>query len=179
MFLGRICAAYSWLSWDNSSQTKSHCSPLLFGREGDHGRVNFQALSAGTFPVWLLPDVEWQTVNSSWFQGLVTAFSSAWCTVWERCLSLPVPVSCAGRHRLCCKPGLEGKSLPLQSSLLPKIITLSHCGGMENRLLCVATDAQDQEVSQSRVFSFNFYVHSEFPLLVPRWPAVRNGACGR
>lgn len=99
--------------------------------------------------------------------------------MWERCLSLPVPVSCAGRHRLCCEPGLEGKSLPLQSSLLPKIITLSHCGGTGEQTALCNTDAQDQEVSQSRVFSFRFGVHSEFPLLVPHWPAVRNGDCDR
>lgn len=36
--------------------------------------MNFQALSAGTFLVWLLPGVEWQTVNSFWFQGLSLPF---------------------------------------------------------------------------------------------------------
>lgn len=127
--------------------------------------------------MWLLPGVEWQTVNNSWFQGLVTTLSSAWSTVWERCLSLPVPGCCAGRHRLCCEPGLEGKSLPLQSSLLPKVVTLSHCGGTgEQTELCVTTDGQNQAASPSRFFSFSFDVQHEFPLLVP---AVRNGACGR
>lgn len=159
--------------WDSHSQTRSHPSPLLFDRERDHQRVNFKALSAGTFLVWLLPGVEWQTVNSSWFQGLVTALSSAWPTVRERCLSLPVPVSCAGRHGLCCEPGLEGKSLPLQSSLLPKVVTLSHCGGTgEQTELCVTTDGQDQKYHSCDV-------HHEFPLLVPGWRAVRGRASGR
>lgn len=104
--------------------------------------------------MWLLPAVAWQTANNSWFQSLVTALSSAGPAVWERCLS-----ACAGRHRLCCEPGLEGKSLPLQSSLLPKAVALSHCGGTgEQTELCVTTDGQDEAVSQSRFFSFSFDV---------------------
>lgn len=39
----------------------------------------------------------------------------------KRCLPPPVLVLCAGRGELCWEPGLEGKSLALQSSLFPKV----------------------------------------------------------
>lgn len=85
----------------------------------------------------------------------------------ERCPPLPVLVLGAGRHGLCCEPGLEGKSLPLQSSLLPKVYSLcATVEGLEEKRLCNYTDGQDQEALQSRVSSFSFDVHHECLLLV-------------
>lgn len=98
----------------------------------------------------------------------------------ERCPPLPVLVLGAGKHGLCCEPGLEGKSLPLQSSLLPKVYSLCvTVEGLEENRLCNYTDGQDQEALHSRVSSFNSDVHHECLWLAPDWPPVRAGASDR
>lgn len=47
-----------------------------FRKGGEHRRVNFEGLLAGRFLVWLLPGIERQTINVSWYQDPITSLSS-------------------------------------------------------------------------------------------------------